>query len=249
MICDTPVIEGWPRPPVRLDLSSMARTSVGKEIAKGGLGAYEPEMGAALFALLDVHGIGDFLDIGANVGIFSILVKAGFGDDVQVRAFEPLPTMADQLEKLSKANRISFDLDRTALSSRTGKAQFYVSSKSDSSSSLNPKFRQPKDIIEVDLETLDAFSARHGIGNAVLKIDTESTEPDVLAGGKDYIARYRPWMAIEVLAGRTEVPLPQWAQANNYLTYHLNGDPRMVRRPWPATGPMRTTTGCSHLRN
>src|SRR5205814_592806 len=50
--------------------------------------------------------------------------------------------------------------------------------------------------------TLDAYVARSGLRPAVLKIDTETTEPDVVRGGLTTLRRYRPWFICEVLPKR-----------------------------------------------
>jgi hypothetical protein len=55
----------------------------------------------------------------------------------------------------------------------------------------------------------------------VIKLDTESTEPDVLAGARRCIAEHRPWILCEVLAGRTEARLTEVMAPFGYHWYHV----------------------------
>lgn len=57
--------------------------------------------------------------------------------------------------------------------------------------------------------------------STVLLIDTESTEPAVLRGATDFIARVRPAIICEVLAGRTEDALSDIINEIEYTAYAL----------------------------
>ena len=63
----------------------------------------------------------------------------------------------------------------------------------------------------------------------LIKIDTEFTEPAVLAGGDDFVAKHRPWMIVEVLAGRTEKALQAVVDRHGYRIYRLDGAPLRER--------------------
>lgn len=103
-----------------------------------------------------------------------------------------------------------------------------MSAKSDSSNSLNPRFRPAKDVIEVELATIDQLYAGGEAGGWLFKIDTESTEPDVLRGASAFVERYRPWIICEVLHGRRESELQQFVDAHGYHAYHLKGGPLLA---------------------
>jgi hypothetical protein len=53
--------------------------------------------------------------------------------------------------------------------------------------------------------TLDSFSQEAGLGNLdLVKVDTESTEPDILEGMASVLEQHRPHIFCEVLAGRAD---------------------------------------------
>jgi len=73
----------------------------------------------------------------------------------------------------------------------------------------------------VPLERLDDYCARRGIQPAVLKVDTETTEPDVFRGAAELLATARPWIVCEVLAGRTEKDLMEILRPFGYHWFHI----------------------------
>jgi hypothetical protein len=101
------------------------------------------------------------------------------------------------------------------------------------------------------VDTLDAYVTRTGRAPAVLKVDTETTEPDVLTGGRALLERHRPWIVCEVLAGRTGAQLEAILGPLGYRYFHLpatmapvehariEGDPSHLERDWLFTpGPL-----------
>src|SRR5690606_37893856 len=115
---------------------------------------------------------------------------------------EPLPDAAAVLSSLTAKYGLPISVSRIALSDRDGEATFYVSAQSDTSSGLNHAFRKPRDQFSVTLARMDDLLGGQKVG--LLKIDTETTEPAVLAGAERIIDTQRPPMIIEVLKNRTE---------------------------------------------
>lgn len=218
-------------------------TSVGKIVADVGLGGYEPETIGAALALVGAEDLRSFADIGANIGIFSLVLKSLFGTRLDVHSFEPLPRLNEIAAGLASLNSLSISVHPEALSNVAGTAKFYVSAKSDSSNSLNANFRAAKEVIDVRLATIDGFFTRQKGQRWLMKIDTESTEPDVLEGGIGLIASARPWIICEVLANRGEDRLQHIVDQHGYFAYHLDGgrlenpaevqgDPTYRHRDW-----------------
>jgi hypothetical protein len=56
---------------------------------------------------------------------------------------------------------------------------------------------------------------------AVVKVDTETTEPDVLAGATRTLAEHRPWILCEVLRGKTEPRLMEITRPLGYAWYQI----------------------------
>jgi FkbM family methyltransferase len=171
---------------------------------------------------MDVAGPGAVLDIGANVGLYAGLAAAV--SDRRVAAFEPFPILAEVAERFSADNDLGFLVESIALGSENGSATLYLSDTSDSSNSLAEGFRKSSKQIEVPVETLDGWVRRTGLVPAVIKVDTESTEPDVLIGGAETLREHRPWILCEVLAGRGEDRLMEALAPHGYHWYHITDE-------------------------
>jgi hypothetical protein len=63
-------------------------------------------------------------------------------------------------------------------------------------------FKESRGVVTVKLLRLDDFRHELGRGPAVLKIDVETHEPEVLAGAVEMIKTDRPYVVIEVLRRR-----------------------------------------------
>jgi FkbM family methyltransferase len=204
------------------------RFNIGRRLQRTGLAGYEPHTLACCLAALDVAPPGTFFDVGANVGVFSWLVAAA--TDRAVTAFEPVPWLLDGVRSVASANALEIRCEAIALSSSSGPATFYVSAKSDCSNSLREGFRKASETLDVAVDTLDEYVERTALRPALLKIDTESTEPDVLSGGHGCIRHHKPWIVCEVLAGRTEAELMKVLASLEYAWYQITDDDRWPER-------------------
>jgi FkbM family methyltransferase len=195
---------------------------VPRRLDKGGLAQYEPDAMACFLAATDVAGPGAVLDIGANVGIFAAVASAM--TEREVRAFEPAPKLVAVARRFAQDNKLAWLTETVALGAENGTATFYLSDSSDSSNSLAEGFRPSSARLTVEVETLDSYLSRTGLVPAVLKIDTETTEPDVIAGAAETIAKYRPWIVCEVLANRVEERLTEAFLPYGYHWYQIRDE-------------------------
>lgn len=202
-----------------LIIEAAQKLFIPKELQKGGLRTNEPETLAPFLAALELFPKGLFLDIGANVGVFSLLASAL--SDARVVAFEPTPELAATARRIAEINGFPIQLQELALGRTTTIGTFYLSDVTDASNSLAAGFRASHESVEVRVETLDDWCARSGEVPAVIKIDTETTEPDVLAGGRQVLARTRPWIICEVLPGRRSDDLVAELEPLGYTWHHL----------------------------
>ena len=128
------------------------------------------------------------IDVGANIGYYSILAASRIGRGGKVYAFEPVSSIYRRL----LANVGSFNAiqaQREACGNTTGKINMYVA---DDTCSSGSRISQPieghelKRIEEVSMVRLDdAISEKTGV--SVMKIDVEGYEPHVLAGASELI--------------------------------------------------------------
>jgi len=211
---------------------------VARELATKGLKGYEPNSISALLAACDLAPQGAVFDVGANVGVFAL--AAGACTDRRVVAFEPMPGLAATARAACSTNSLtSVNVEEIALAAESGTATFYVSAQSDASNSLNPRHRAFSHIFEVALETLDSYAARTSLIPAVIKIDTETTEPDVIRGALGTLAAHRPWIICEVLASGRPDEIYELMAPLGYSYYWISGQVRweLASRPVPMPKP------------
>ncbi len=191
------------------------------KLAENGLSRYEPYALECFLALVEMAGPGAVFDVGANVGLYGLLAQA-YGDR-EVHCFEPAPDTAAIARAASTTHGLPMTVAELALGNETGMATLYLSDSTDSSNSLNPQFRPHSKEIVVPLETIDHYVGRTGAAPSILKIDTETSEPEVLAGAEKLIREHRPWIMVEVLWSRVEDRLHAVMDQFDYTYYHLNG--------------------------
>lgn len=194
---------------------------VPRMLQEHGLGGYEEFGLDCWLAMLDLAPAGAAFDIGANVGVYGHLAAAY--TDREVHLFEPTPGAVEVARAARLREGARFTVVQCALGAQTGTARLYLSDRTDSSNSLNASFRPHTTHLDVAVQRLDDYVAQSGVTPAVVKIDTETTEPAVLAGAESLISQHRPWLMIEVLAGRVEEALEEVLAPHGYTLYHLNG--------------------------
>jgi FkbM family methyltransferase len=228
--------------PRSLWIEAPGRSYVPRLLEASGLAGYEPETMAAFLASLTVRQAQVAFDVGANMGLFSLVAAAL--TTTRMVGFEPTPDLAATFRSIATQNGLTCEIEPIGLGARTGTATLYLSAWTDSSNSLQQGFRTATGTVEVPVERLDDYAARTGRVPAVLKIDTETTEPDVLAGGISLLREVRPWLICEVLAGQTEEPLMTILGPLGYEMHQLGpdadhrpvdrivGDPTYRHRDW-----------------
>lgn len=206
-------------PARKITLNAPAHLLIPRLLEEEGLKGYEPHALACALALCATRE-GAFYDVGANVGVFSLVVSAALGRSAY--AFEPTPDIAQIIEDTALQHALPITVSRTAASDKTGTATFFLSDQSDASSSLNPDFRRSSVRLDVETDKLDNIVKERP---ALIKIDTETTEPQVLAGAVEVIARHRPHLIVEVLPKRTEEEIGAFFAERGYYAYHITSKP------------------------
>ena len=144
---------------------------------------------------LDIHAV---IDIGANIGQFSLLCRALY-PSARIYAFEPQLKAAQCFTELFRRDA-AVTLFRSAIGMKTGQIKMHVSRRNDSSSLL-PISKAMTDVfpgtdevgvVDVPIGPLTAFvSAEQIAGTALLKIDVQGTELEVLKGCDPLLHRFR----------------------------------------------------------
>ncbi len=134
-----------------------------------------------------------FLDIGANIGYYSLLVSPYCR---KVYAFEPdLRSIAALKENAEKVNNIT--VIQEAVYSEAGEMQFDIT-RLPELSRLNTKSENSIDSIKVKVDTLDNFANKHpDLKVTAIKTDVEGADTEVLLGGKNLIEKEQPLILSE----------------------------------------------------
>jgi FkbM family methyltransferase len=152
---------------------------------------YEPAVTRAIADALDPGDV--FLDIGANIGFFSVFAGHLVGPAGGVVAFEPHPGAREELQELARRNNVSgiIDVVPLALADRDGDAVLHLNDEFTSYSTLDPSaspmrasaaFRRSVDVRTTTLDRwLASRPALHGRIRCI-KIDVEGAEDAVVAG-------------------------------------------------------------------
>ncbi|HEY5219095.1 MAG TPA: FkbM family methyltransferase [Gemmatimonadaceae bacterium] len=131
------------------------------------------------------------LDVGANVGAYTVLFGLWVGDAGRVFAFEPAPAAYDGLQRHVALNKLRGRVQtlRVAASDTVGEAEF-VSEGSAGTNHLgwNSTTSSPA-VIRVATTTIDEICAAQQLRPRLIKIDVEGAELAVLRGARQTIAR------------------------------------------------------------
>jgi FkbM family methyltransferase len=200
---------------------------IGEVLYRKGMEGFEKEEMSIFRPLVKKAAV--CFDIGANVGIYS-LVACAENPACKVYSFEPAPSVYAYLKRNVSANNFAnlkiFDY---ALSDSNGTMTLYVPPGNDAldlptTASTNPDFIKGCDTTTVKTITLDAFVKEHQIPKIdLIKLDTESTEHIVLKGGAETIAKFEPIILCEVLK-INEQAMNDCVQKLPYVSFHITED-------------------------
>lgn len=129
------------------------------------------------------------LDVGANIGVYTLWISQYLGNEGRLIAFEPDPQNCRRCaENLEQNNLEMVRLEQTALSNRSGKLELSIGK--DMENHLMPDDAATSPSIAVQGTTLDEYCRLHDIARIdFLKIDVEGAESLVLQGAENALAR------------------------------------------------------------
>lgn len=176
--------------------------AIGRKIFKRG--SLHPEHAQVLLSLPYTDG-DIILDIGANIGWYSIVLRNNIKQKVKIFAFEPEPQNFQLLEKNISNNDVNNIVPvNKAVAEKTGHSLLFLyypkNSGRHSLLDINP---QTKKSIRVETTKLDDFLKNQGIDFQkikMVKIDIEGYEPFALKGATELL-QYLPYLFIEFSPG------------------------------------------------
>lgn len=153
-------------------------------------GQYEPGV-TAVFRDILKPGM-TAVDVGANVGFFSLLASHCVGPTGTVIAYEPGPHNRELIQRSAQYNNFNIQLHPAAVADKPGTAHFTFDD-SNGQITTNPS----ANTITVPTVTLDDHLA-HLPEIHLVKIDVEGAEPLVLQGMAKLLDQHHPALVIEV---------------------------------------------------
>jgi FkbM family methyltransferase len=163
-------------------------------------GTYEPA--TAQFISRHVDPGRDAVDVGANVGLFTMKMLAAGAR--RVLAVEPMPRTLQFLKQniLDNGRTLQVILHPGAAGEERGETEIHYIPGKEEYSSLYPlshpaiKGMETRSLT-VQAETLDSLIAASNLDPAIVKIDTEGSEHRVLSGARNMMNSSRPILIME----------------------------------------------------
>jgi FkbM family methyltransferase len=136
-------------------------------------------------------GEGTFLDVGANIGYYSLyfLPRAS-----SVYSFEPDPRVRVSLNA-NVRGKTKIEVIPWAVGARVGRARFVLDSNEERSHLSGES--EAQEGIDVEVTTIDAFVAARGLRVEAIKVDAEGHDAEVIAGALRTLREQTPVVLTE----------------------------------------------------
>lgn len=164
---------------------------------------YEPNLVGAVLHLLDVTR--DAVDIGANIGFYSVLLAKKISQGNRVLAIEPSKNALSRLWKNIDRNKVGDKVIVVPgiLSNSSGKSVLHVIPGREEYSTVGPVMHpsvKGSDFLdeEVDAFTLDELVSHYQLNPGFVKLDVEGGESMVLDGATNTLTHCRPVILSEL---------------------------------------------------
>ena len=134
------------------------------------------------------------VDVGANLGLVSILMAEKVGEKGRVFAIEPNPELRARIEKVFWLNGLRNDrIYQCGCSNKTEDASILVDQKDHSKSRVSQSLTGT----QIRLLPLDSILEEADQPVSFIKIDVEGHEPEVLEGARQTLWKHRPTVIFE----------------------------------------------------
>ncbi len=149
------------------------------------LGSFDPWVCSTL-KLLALPGT-TVLDIGANIGLMTLILSKAIGPTGRVYSFEPAPDSCRRLRSNVAANLLSnVEMHELALSDQTQLCQLVLPEKGQNGMARLGQPANGEASFTVPTNTFDEWASSRELGRiSVCKIDVEGHESNVITGMKD----------------------------------------------------------------
>jgi FkbM family methyltransferase len=180
-------------PGFQMHLQSQNEVELGLLLA----GMYQP----ALTYILEQHKVenGYYLDVGANLGFFTLMFAQWAGNRGRVAAFEANPLMCERLYEGIDLNDFQVDVVEKAVHDTDGEAiTFYVSASPGKSSIYGEQVKDLSRQFVIETITIDTYMQQAQWPRVdMIKIDIEGNDCHALLGAATTIRMFRPFIVFE----------------------------------------------------
>jgi FkbM family methyltransferase len=182
---------------------------------------------------------GTFLDVGANIGLYSLVAGIAVGQHGYVHSFEPVSTTHRILVENLSSNLPSAcsTISCAAIGSTIGEVNIHVSEQSGLSSAVHNHKNRLVRTETVPIFTLDSYCKTHEIQSIdFLKIDVEGFESEVFLGAQQVLERTNPVLLVELIdehlvsAGSSKQLVLDKLQRLGFSGWSINRDTRTLSR-------------------
>jgi len=164
------------------------------------------------------------VDVGANIGLFSIILSDLVGVSGKVYSFEPIPMLHNKLINNINLNKIgNIETIESGIGDKESEIEIYLNPEQSGLSSVVIKPSGNVISQKIKLNSLDNFFANRKEKVSFIKIDTEGYEPQVLLGAKEIIKRDKPIIYIE-LGGDHQQTSAESLRILKELNYNCEAD-------------------------
>jgi FkbM family methyltransferase len=165
-----------------------------------------------------------FVDIGANIGYFTFLMREKLENHKPIYFFEPDPDLFNLiLHNVNSNSLVNITGFKSAISSTIGKTEFYKNISDYLSGSLTDIFHAKHDTqtITVDVTTFSNFSKSVSLENACVKVDVEGAEYDFIKGAINSLDSIA-YLVMEVLKPACDKGFVNHMIELGFTAYYIN---------------------------
>jgi len=159
-------------------------------------GIFEPSSTKVVKSLVKEGNI--VLDVGANIGYYSVILSKLVGKQGKVICFEPTDRFGKVLRQNIEANNLqNIELIKSGLSDKAQELDIQICE--DSATLHLSGNNVPESSEKIKLITLDSFLKDHPLPRIdFIKIDVDGHEPLFLSGAENTLNKYEPIILLEV---------------------------------------------------
>jgi len=211
-----------------ISLRFQTEDAVGRTIYK--TGTYEENLSSYLLAQSDIPDDGIFLDVGANIGWYSLLMAKYLTPSSRIFSFEPDTTNVSLLRENMKLNQCTnIHIANKALGKERGVATLYLYPGKNRGRHSLIDLDGNQDFIEVEVVSLDEYLEDQGVDFSkisLMKIDIEGFEypafqgaPKVLSSVPRVLAEFSPEYMKR--GGFDPIELIELMESNGFQAHHI----------------------------